>query len=399
MFSPLAFPDGMVLYDFSTSMPPASHLALSPFEVFREPLVILGIADSTEFKLGADADSGLSLDPGEVLVELSKAVSAIREDYPRTLVQRILLFDSPEARGSSTHQDFVFIPPASELKTTTMKTMVCDITTTLLAEMTTLAISIKALPSIASPSGNSAANGLSKSHRYGDDSSALNRVSSGERARSASPAMSQNHRMSLPVLPSSTPNVDYASNGTRPLSPESGRGTPPTRALAEGNLNEKRGQGRDRVSVHGFGPGSVNERDRNKGKARVDLVIGSLYLQSGRWIDALKELSEGARNASLYSDHLWHAKALENLMICMLLLAWSRTDFNVGQPPWISSHKLTTRRYLKYAIHFQSGRQVTKEFHLNLLWLSQTKPRLRTPVKARLLSGMTWPLCFLILRT
>ncbi|TID19941.1 hypercellular protein-like protein HypA [Venturia nashicola] len=332
MFSPLAFPDGIVLYDFSTSMPPPSHLALSPFEVFREPLVILGIADSAEFKRGAEGGSELSMDPSEVTIELSTALAAIREKYRRTLVQKILLFDSMEAPGRSlTHQDLVFLPPASKLKTNTMKTTVCDITSTLLAEMTTLAISIKALPSIVSPSGNSAANGLSNSHRYLDDSSALSRVSSGERARSASPGMSQNHRMSLPVLPSSTPSIDYPSNGTRSMSPESGRNTPPTRTLGEGNSNEKRGQGRDRVSVHGFGPGSVTERDRNKGKARVDLVVGSLYLQSGRWVDALKELSEGAKNASLYSDHLWHAKALENLMICMLLLAWSRTDFNIPQ--------------------------------------------------------------------
>ncbi|KAE9987555.1 hypothetical protein EG327_003771 [Venturia inaequalis] len=332
MFSPLAFPDGMVLYDFSTSMPPPSHLALSPFEVFREPLVILGIADSTEFKRAAEGDSELPMESSQVIGELSKAISAIRENYPRTLIQKILLFDSLEAPGqSSTHQDLVFIPPASKLKTTTIKTIVCDITSTLLAEMTTLAISIKALPSIASPSGNSAANGLSNSQRYGDDNSALNRVTSGDRGRSASPAMSQNHRMSLPVLPSSTPNVDYSSNGTRPMTPENGRGTSSTRSFAEGNPNEKRGQGRDRVSVHGFGPGSISEKDRNKGKARVDLVIGSLYLQSGRWIDALKQLSEGAKNASLYSDHLWHAKALENLLICMLLLAWSRTEFNIPQ--------------------------------------------------------------------
>lgn len=328
MFSPLAFPDGLVLYDFSTSMPPVSHLALSPFEVFREPLVILGIADSTEFGRGANGDSELSMEPSEVIIELSAAIGAMRENYPRTLVQKILLFDRLEAPGlSSIHQDLVFVPPASKLKTTTMKTIICDITSTLLAEMTTLAISIKALPSIASPSANSAANGLSNSYRYDDDGSALGRVNSGERARSASPAMSQHHRMSLPVLPSSMPNVDHSSNSARPMSPENGRSTPLTR---EGNPGEKREQGRDRVSIHGFGPGSINERNRNKGKARVDLVIGSLYLQSGRWIDALKELSEGARNASLFSDHLWHAKALENVMICMLLLAWSCTDFKVG---------------------------------------------------------------------
>ncbi|QDS76722.1 hypothetical protein FKW77_001068 [Venturia effusa] len=332
MFSPLAFPDGMVLYDFSTSVPSASHLALSPFELFREPLVILGIADSTESKRGTDGDSEPSLEASESITELSEALRSIRENYPRTLVQKILLFDSQGAPGqSSSHEDLVFVPPASKMKTTTLKTILCDVTSLLLAEMTTLAISIKALPSIPSPSANVAANGLSNSHRYDEDSSILGRVNSGERARSASPATSQHNRMSLPVLPSSTPNIDLSSNGARTMSPDDGRSTPPLRALGEGKPGERREQSRDRVSVHGFGPGSVNERNRNKGKARVDLVVGSLYLQSGRWIDALQELSEGARNASLFGDHLWHAKALENIMICMLLLAWSHTDFKIPQ--------------------------------------------------------------------
>jgi hypothetical protein len=341
MFSPLAFPDGVVLYDFATSLPPRSHLALSPFEAFREPLAILGIADSAEFRRDANGNTELSMEPSEVIVELSTAIGAMRENYPRTLVQKILLFDSLEATNrSSAHPDVVFVPPAALLKTTTMKTIMCDITSHLLAEMTTLAISIKVLPSIASPSSNFAANGLSTSQWHDDDTSALNQVNSktGERARSASPAVNHLHRMSLPVLPSSTPNMSSPTNGSRPTSPESGRSTPPTRTFEEATLGEKREHSRDRVSVHGFGPGSINERNRNKGKSRVDLVIGSLYLQTGRWTDALRELSEGAKQSSLYSDHLWHAKALENVMICMILLAWSRTNFKVYYPFEMRTH-------------------------------------------------------------
>jgi hypothetical protein len=375
MFSPLAFPDGVVLYDFSTSLPPTSHLALSPFEAFREPLAILGIADSAEFRRDANGDSELSTESSEVIMELSAAIGGMREHYPRTLVQKILLFDSLEAPNrSSAHQDIVFIPPASQLKTTTMKTIMCDITSSILAEMTTLAISIKALPSIASPSSHFAANGLSSSQWYDDDNPALPRANSqtGERARSASPAVNHLHRMSLPVLPSSVPNMDSPTNGSRPTSPESGRSTPPTKTFDEATSGEKREHSRDRVSVHGFGPGSINERNRNKGKSRVDLVIGSLYLQTGRWNDALRELSEGATKSRSYSDHLWHAKALENVMICMILLAWSRTDFKVCiillGPMLII---LITYRSLKFAILFQSGHQATKELHQNLQWPNQ----------------------------
>ncbi len=48
MFSPLAFPDGAILYDLITHAPPPSHLALSPFDLYREPLAIVAIADGTE---------------------------------------------------------------------------------------------------------------------------------------------------------------------------------------------------------------------------------------------------------------------------------------------------------------------------------------------------------------
>ena len=48
MFSPLAFPAGMIVYDLTTSLPPTSHLALAPFELYRAPLVILAIADGSE---------------------------------------------------------------------------------------------------------------------------------------------------------------------------------------------------------------------------------------------------------------------------------------------------------------------------------------------------------------
>jgi trafficking protein particle complex subunit 9 len=370
MFSPLAFPDGVVLYDFSTSLPPTTHLALSPFEAFREPLAILGIADSAEFRRESNSNSKLYMEPSEVINELSAAIGVMRENYPRTLVQKILLFDSLEAPNRSfTHQDMVFVPPTSKLKITTMKTIMCDITSRLLAEMTTLAISIKALPSIASPSANFAANGLSNSQWYDDDNSPPNRVNSqtGERTRSASPAVNQHHRMSLPVLPSSTPNIESPTNGPRPTSPESGRSTPPTRIFEESTSGEKREHSRDRVSVHGFGPGSINEKNRNKGKARVDLVIGSLYLQTGRWNDALRELAEGAKKSSLFSDHLWHAKALENVMICMILLAWSRTDFKVGSSLLRNMlNTLITYRSLKFAILYQSDHQATKESQQNL---------------------------------
>jgi hypothetical protein len=337
-----------VLYDFTTSIPPPSHLALSPFEMFREPLIVLGITDYEECEF-APGESSEAESNHDSKFEIDSSIQDLKEDYRRALVHKVLLFDrkGPTALHQF-HQDVISIPPAKELKTTTVKTIMCDITSQFLAEMTTLAISIKALPSIASPStSQTGSNGIASSQWSRDDKPGLSRTTShtGEQSRSSSPAVNSLHRMSLPVFPSSSPGPGDLPNGSPPVSPETGRNTPPPKTFEEmaggdygttgspgsrpASTNISREHSRDRVSVHGFGPGSINERNRNKGKVRVGLVIASLYLQTGRWHDALRELADGAAKARAFSDHLWHAKALENITVCMILLAWSGVEFKV----------------------------------------------------------------------
>jgi hypothetical protein len=322
--------------------------------MFREPLIVLGIADfeAYAFTPGQSPDTGNSND---VNAEIPSAIKDLKEEYRTALVHKVLLFDHVSAEVSRDSQaDVIFIPPAKELKTTTIRTMMCDITSHFLAEMTTLAISIKALPSIASPTtsiasptiSQSGSNGVASSQWWHDEKPSLSRTNSqpGEAGRSASPAINNLHRMSMPVFPTTSPSLGDLGRDSPPVSPETGRDTPPPKTFEEmagsdrgsgspgsrpASTNPSREHSRDRVSVHGFGPGSVNERNRNKGRARVGLVIGSLYLQTGRWHDALRELSEGAAKARSFSDHLWHAKALENITVCMILLLWSGVDFKV----------------------------------------------------------------------
>ena len=98
MFSPLAFPTGMILYDLSFSVPPTSHLELFPFEIFREPLVVIAIADGTELSKGpksSESDSGInrSDERPEGLDELLEEMDVVRERNPRALVHQLLIFD------------------------------------------------------------------------------------------------------------------------------------------------------------------------------------------------------------------------------------------------------------------------------------------------------------------
>ena len=321
MFSPLAFPDGYVLYDFTTSMTSDAELSLAPFELFREPLVVLGIADGQE-----------TVTSTEGLESISASLSQMDEQFPRMLIRKVLVFDSSTDTDVQLPKDTILVPPIEQMKSTTMRTVLCDVTSALLAEMTTLAASIKALPSIAPPLTAGAAAPINTS-----GTPIVSRTNSQSGERSTSPGANHQHRMSMPVLPT---NSDF--HGSRPDTPNSGRNTPPARTFDElvGSGSPPNGSpkptpsnsrdiSRDRVSMSGFGPGSMDERKRNQGKCRVSIVIGSLYMLAGRWREALQDLAEAAAQARSFSDHIWHAKAQENMLTCLVLLAWASVPFKI----------------------------------------------------------------------
>jgi trafficking protein particle complex subunit 9 len=367
MFSPLAFPTGMIVYDLTTFYPPPSHLTLSPFEMYREPLVILALADGAELdhvSYRGNPRRNLNVNgpprPEHNMRELYQDLEDLRDRYPKALVHQLLLFDyTPKENAAALPEGLVAVPPVEQCRVTTMKTIMCDISSMLLAEMTTLAKSLQALNTIESPSNSQVSrqfNGSSWPTIHGEQLSRRNsQYSLPEDSRSSSPAGSvdRSHvRMSMPVFPpgagstSSTPSA-------RPTTPMNGvpsdgsstfddivgpNGSP--RNLQRNippRLGDLRSSSSDRVSVQGFGSNSISERSRNKGKSRVGIVIGSLYMIAGRWGDALKELIEAAYIARSNLDHLWHAKALDNIVVCMIMLAWTGLDFQIPQICYVST--------------------------------------------------------------
>jgi hypothetical protein len=367
MFSPLAFPAGMIVYDFTTSLPPPSHLSLSPFELHREPLAIVAVTDGKELGHMPYIESKRLSNghrPSSVhdfnIRELDQELEAIRDEYPKALVHQLLIFDYVHGiQSAKLPEGLISVPPIEDSKITTMKTIMCDISSMLLAEMTTLARSLQGLTMIESPNkgqGARATNGyswptaddvLSQRHsRYMSDS------------RNESPAGSRdrgNVRMSMPAqLRHASGDINVLSPSSRPATPtdgsqielenRSGTGTPSAmsperKALSRVNSGNYREHSRDRISVQGFGSGSLSERSRTKGRGRVSIAIGSLYLQAGRWGDALRELVDGAYIAQQNSDHLWHGKALENIVVAMLMLGWAGLDFQIPQMCYMSAEK------------------------------------------------------------
>lgn len=88
------------------------------------------------------------------------------------------------------------------------------------------------------------------------------------------------------------------------------------------------------MSVSGM---SATDRTKNRIKGRAGVIIGTLFLQAGRWPDALKELTEAVNNARASSDYIWHAKALETILLCLLMFGWAGMDFQVCEwltAPW-----------------------------------------------------------------
>ncbi|KAF2280376.1 hypercellular protein A [Westerdykella ornata] len=349
MFSPLAFPHGTLLYDLSTSLPTPSQAALAPFEIFREPLLIIGVGDAAEYPW-PDESRDHSHVSDETQHDMTDLLDRIREQFPKAYLHTLMMFAcATPGPHPLLPQETIYVPPASQQKTTTMKTIVCDVTSKLLAEMTTLARSIQALPTVPSPASQMTSPtdgnpGWMNSDSVGSQSPRRNsQIPAVSRPDSPSSINSRDlHRMSMPVLPSANPSLatDDSSSSTQ------GTRTPPTtfddipavaNSISRTNSTSSkppaatRDASADRVSIHGFGSGGVGERARNKGRGRISIVIGTLYLCAGQWHEALKELSEGASRARALSDHLWHAKALESILVCLLLFAWAGMDFQIPQ--------------------------------------------------------------------
>ena len=343
MFSPLAFPNGLVLYDLSTTLPPASYVALSPFELYRESLVIVGIADGCDTLLDVvdTAKRDKTLGPRDKFSSKSEFPLLVRslEDlidrFSRALVHQILVFDHDEIPMP---ERIYAVPAPAKSKTTTIKTVMCDMTSRLLAEMAVFGKSLHNLFSLESPrvaSDDTTTNGdVAALPAYLSDSSSTHNarqpiLPSGDYAIS-------DHRLSMPAnLPSkrasgiSTPN-------SRPATPSNGTSTP---AEIKGSsaaqspprsTSHERTDSRGKVSTSASTNAGLGEREKNKGRGRIGIVIGAMYLLAGRWPDAVKELVQSAAIARNSSDYLWHAKAMDLVLVCLLMYAWAGMDFRVS---------------------------------------------------------------------
>jgi len=65
-------------------------------------------------------------------------------------------------------------------------------------------------------------------------------------------------------------------------------------------------------------------------------------LQIGQWHEALPQLVDGARAARDANSPAWHAKALEGILVCLLLHAWAGKEFQIPQDCYPATRGLST---------------------------------------------------------
>jgi hypothetical protein len=302
-FSPLAFPSGRLFFRFSTSERPVPSVDSFPFEVNREPQVVLALADGeTLLNDNSAQNDGSHLGGVAASTRLQGLLERLgdrRLHYRRAIVHRLLIFDlTGQPQGE---RDIVFVPKPTESTVTSMKTVICDIGVLFLNALHDLANALEELPTIESPSVVTA---------IGLQNGAQDLAS---RAR---------QRMSMPLSPS--PN---ATSGRSPNDVPQAGATPPT-----SNVNSEfpsRDQSRDRYSIMESAASATPSARLAVRKSRALVVKGAMYLQAGRWPDALKTLSEGVAASQANIDYLWHARGLEYILICMLMFVWAKLPFEI----------------------------------------------------------------------
>ncbi len=336
-FSPLAFPEGRIIYNFSLSESPTLSIDCFPFELNREAQVVLYLADGSEVILPDNQSEQVTGESNErspkgshgespsasMFALLEDEVRASRPQYRRAILHQLLVFESSLVSDMlPVPTDAILVPAPQNSRTTTIKTVMCDISGRLLRSMDDFASEIQNLsaiesPSIAPLSGSKATDFASRCHA----------------------------RMSMPVQPVRSPLDPVGSSGSAIIGSKSRSPTPigarsaskhsvgsPSRSDRFSEASSALGSrdaSRDRNSMVPSRVTTPTERKKNCSVGRSRIVVGAILLQAGLWPDALRELSEGTATARGNNDYLWHAKGLELVVACLLMFGWAKMYFQV----------------------------------------------------------------------
>lgn len=335
---------GSVLLEFSTSDAPESSKRLAPFELYRQPLIILGISDGSQIlqEIHTESEQENGSSSSNLFTDV---LDRLKEEHGAALIYKILVFDVKESQTKS-RESIVHVPEQNKSPSTTLKTIICDIVADFLEELSFYARSVQALPNVETPTSQSLPTPSESSSEHTGHNK-YSQPNSGRSSPIASPKENGRspHRASMPahVLSPLSMEIANASMSSKFSSPVSESKTAaksddmPAERPASSSFNRHDRQ----VSVQGFGSGTVSEKARNQARGRLGIVVGSMYLLAGRWSEAIKELAENAITAKWSNDHAWFAKALDNILVGLLMCGWAGIEVEIPQicypgekPPW-----------------------------------------------------------------
>jgi hypothetical protein len=67
-------------------------------------------------------------------------------------------------------------------------------------------------------------------------------------------------------------------------------------------------------------------------------------MTAGQWSEGLRILVENTNKARNLSDHIWHAKGLENIIVCLLLHSWAGLEFQIPSICYTLSDRSSTQQ-------------------------------------------------------
>ncbi|KAM0713667.1 hypothetical protein Q7P37_010629 [Cladosporium fusiforme] len=313
LLSPRKFEQGCLLLNYTTSTASEAILQLCPYDVFREPLLVLGVVGG----LGDDEEEGRK--------ELKAAANYLRERHPRVVHRHLLVLGDNKDNLLGNQENASMVEQPHESGHPSLVNAMQTLAVRFLRELSTYVQAMQASPSIPTP-GQPSRNLQRASWMREPDSKSVPGSGYGTPPDVSSPPPGDDGPSRPPsrsiTSPATSfdhiPNTNAAVNAlARSDSRTSNRGT------------NGRGSSQDRVPIQGFGTNTSAEKTKKRGRARVSIVVGSLYMMAGMWSDALRLLTEHTTQARTLHDLLWLAKGLENIVVCQLLQAWAEVEFQV----------------------------------------------------------------------
>ncbi|KAK1080049.1 hypothetical protein LTR33_005870 [Friedmanniomyces endolithicus] len=345
LLSPKAFPQGSLLFNYHTSPPSVAEYQLSPYELFRSPQLVLGIVGGFDNEK-EDKETG----------ELGKATETLREHYPHAIHRHILLLPEAEGGPHAKGENISRIAKSDDDEGgLALHDAVCEAAAYFLAELSTYAKATQASPTIQTP-GQKFSNRLSAWSLRSDDENNNNKVSSGystptQSAEINSPIGGDEDSSRPPSRGVRSPPPSNATEQTH-----SSNTAPSASARSESRSSDNSKQSgrpgsQDRAPVHAIAPSGSQSKSKARGKARVGIVVGHIYIMAGHWSEALRTLIEHTNAAKKHSDPLWHAKGLEGIVVSMLLLAWTGSEFSIPSICYPAAERSHSSHVHKLSIH------------------------------------------------